>query len=683
MSARSRVGRLIGDGKYELLSQIGNGSMGTVWLARHVALDRIVAVKMLGLVTSATSEARMRFMTEARSASLLRHANSVRILDYAAEGEDCWLVMEYLEGRNLSELLAEQSPLPPRRAIGIAVQVLAAIAEAHEYGIVHRDLKPANIMLVPWVDDDGQDIEHVKVLDFGIATLAFERPSAASGDVAGTPEYMSPEQAQGLGVDPRSDAYSVGVLLYQMVTGDVPFHGGTALETMLAHVNDTPRAPRTLRAELSERLEAVIMKALAKDPDRRYPSARAMRSALLALPEAIGLRSDSSPKMRPVTSPGMPRPVVGPPPAAILAPTAAPPPGAATASATPDPATPQARTADRKRALWPFAALLVLLGGAALVWALTRPAGPDDTPALARRELARALPPLEVPAPVRIADEAPEAAKIEPRPSPTEPLAETEPAPTAAPAPTEPAPPPAPEPEAPTAEAERAPPAEPLAPRRTPDKPREAKAPKVVTVDPILRDAPREPREPSPAPVAEPTSPAPPEVARPTTADEPAAPPTATAPTRGDAPTPAAAVPPRPPTPEPPEPVAPRAPQTRPALAASVAVRDLDVRGSLPGSTVQRALDAIRPALEQCYRAAAQAAGRDAGGRVSGSLVIDIDGQATEVSLGAFALEGFSACARQALTRARSRQRPDTGSVSASFSLSVSPHAPVTVSEPP
>ncbi|HRE91277.1 MAG TPA: serine/threonine-protein kinase, partial [Myxococcota bacterium] len=302
MTSTLTPGRLLGEGKYELLSPLGRGAMGSVWLARHVALDRSVAVKLLhsGLQLGrslASTQARRdnaseRFLKEARTASLLRHKNTVQLLDYGADTADRWLVMEYLEGKNLSDVLHEAGRFPAPRAIAIVTQVLAALAEAHEYGIVHRDLKPANIMLVPWVDDDGRETELAKVLDFGIATMMSDEV-ADRNEVAGTPEYMSPEQAQAFDVDPRSDLYAVGILLYHLLTGDTPFRGDTPMDTMLLQVNGVPVPPRQLEPSISRELEAVILSSLAKDPDERPESARAMRAALLALPEAKGLKSDS------------------------------------------------------------------------------------------------------------------------------------------------------------------------------------------------------------------------------------------------------------------------------------------------------------------------------------------------------------------------------------------------------
>ena len=644
MSSRSRSGRLIGDGKYELLSQIGSGAMGTVWLARHVALDRIVAVKVLGIVTRANSEGRQRFLTEARSASLLRHANSVRILDYAAEGDDCWLVMEFLEGRNLAELLTEQSPLTPRRAIAITSQILAAVAEAHDFGLVHRDLKPANIMLMPWVDDDGHETEHVKVLDFGIATIAAH--GNQSGEVAGTPEYMSPEQAQGLSVDPRSDVYAVGIVLHQIVTGELPFHGDTALETMLAHVNATPRPPRAVNPALSERLAGVILRAISKAPGNRFPDARAMRTALLDLPEAAGLRSDSRPKIRPVTAPALS--VAAVMPASVSAPEATAPKAAAK----------QLEPAPDWRRLIMFAVVLALLAaGSALVLTLTRN---DPTPAA--NELARGLQPIAVPSSARLAPDVIAASDAVPSDIAT--VAEVDPdtaVDTTIDTTIDTGPPIeiaqvavvdttiAPETIAvATAEAK-------VDATTKPDPKREPQTPKVVVVE---RPDPSQRVTPPADPVTKP------EVVK--VAER-------VAPIETPPPEVVAHIEPHvvPPTPTGPKPDA-----AKPALAANVAVRDLVVKGSLPRSAVQRALDTTRPALEQCYRVAAQGAQHDSAGKVDASIVIDVDGQATQVSVSSFALSGFANCARQALARARSRERPDTGTAQASFSLAITPNAP-------
>jgi serine/threonine protein kinase len=280
----SGLGRLIADGKYELLEVIGEGGMGTVHLARHVALDRQVAVKLLSPTAMHRPDAADRFLKEARLVSQLRHQSTVQLLDFGTDGRDYWLVMELLEGKDLASILDRQKTLPLARALNIVTQLLAALAEAHDLGIVHRDLKPANIMVIPWQDDDGLPTELVKVLDFGIATLAADvKPS---NEVAGTPPYMSPEQVQGIGLDARSDLYAVGVILHELLTGAPPFDEGDVIATMTAHIERDPPPLRTLSPELPAALEACVLTALAKSPVARFPHARAFRSRLLEIADA-------------------------------------------------------------------------------------------------------------------------------------------------------------------------------------------------------------------------------------------------------------------------------------------------------------------------------------------------------------------------------------------------------------
>ena len=287
--------RFVGDGKYELLAPAGEGAMGTVYVARHVVLERIVAVKLLHDDVLSRPGAHERFLREARAASSLRHKNMVWALDYgvdAAAGH--FFVMEYIEGQNLSDVLAEEGKLEPGRALFIAAQILGGLAEAHDMGIVHRDIKASNVMLVPLTDDDGEEREHVKVFDFGIASI---QDSGAS-EVAGTPEYMSPEQIGGLEVDPRSDIYSVGVLLYAMLTGTVPFARATPRETMLAHLEEAPLPFKERGVELSRELEHVVMRSLSKSPGKRYISARKFRASLIALREFTEKLEPTEPRAR-------------------------------------------------------------------------------------------------------------------------------------------------------------------------------------------------------------------------------------------------------------------------------------------------------------------------------------------------------------------------------------------------
>lgn len=281
------LGRRIG-GRLRLIECIGRGSMGRVYRAHHETLDKNVAIKVLSDLLDLDDIRARRFVREARTASRLDHPHTVQILDFGRDGEDglLYLAMEYLEGEDLCALLARERRLDPDRIIEIMVQTLAAIAAAHDHGIIHRDIKPSNIFLTRRRDDEGRLVDFVKVCDFGIAKfLASARDSLAGTspgrtEVVGTPLYMSPEQAVGDTLDPRTDVYSAGVVLYEMLTGQTPFVGETPMGVMLKHVSEPPAAPSTLLPSIDPDLESVLGWTLVKDREQRCPSAREFRSAL-------------------------------------------------------------------------------------------------------------------------------------------------------------------------------------------------------------------------------------------------------------------------------------------------------------------------------------------------------------------------------------------------------------------
>jgi serine/threonine-protein kinase len=296
--AEDLLGRTIA-GRFTLEAHVGGGAMGDVFRARHNALGSTVAVKIMRADLAKDAMFRERFNREAKAASRLDHPNSVRVIDYGHEPDGLvYLAMEFLGGRTLLELLKAEWPIDDARIVDILGQTLAALSVAHGLGIVHRDLKPENIMVVTSTDEDEGTIrDHVKVCDFGIAKLsdprAFQTENdgkalTKSGTLIGTPEYMSPEQARGDPLDARSDLYSVGVILYQLLTGHVPFTAENALGVVLKQVTDKPLPPHALRASVNRKLEAVCLRALEKSRDDRHQTAKEMRAELRA---AIGRRA--------------------------------------------------------------------------------------------------------------------------------------------------------------------------------------------------------------------------------------------------------------------------------------------------------------------------------------------------------------------------------------------------------
>jgi serine/threonine protein kinase len=286
------VGNLLGRvvaGKFMIEERVGGGAMGEVFRARHVVLDTVIAVKIMRADIAKDPMFKERFYREAKAASRLDHPNSVRVLDFGVEADGLvYLAMEFLHGRDLLSVVREEWPLPDERVIDILAQALAAVSVAHELGIVHRDLKPENIMINVGAEEDGARPYNVKVCDFGIAKLndprGFQTENGKSltsrGMLIGTPEYMSPEQSRGDPLDARSDLYSLGVVLYQLLVGRVPFTAENAIGVLLKQINDEATAPSKVRPGVNPRLEAICMRALSKSRDDRYQTAKEMRRDL-------------------------------------------------------------------------------------------------------------------------------------------------------------------------------------------------------------------------------------------------------------------------------------------------------------------------------------------------------------------------------------------------------------------
>jgi serine/threonine-protein kinase len=258
--------------RYRTIERIGSGGMADVYKAMDEVLGRTVAVKIMHPHYADDPTFVQRFRHEAQSAANLSHPNIVNIYDWGQQGDTYYIVMEYVKGTDLKSLIAQRGPADPLKAAEYAAQVCAGLSVAHGYGIIHRDIKSHNLVLTP----DGT----IKVMDFGIAR-SVDSMMTQTGSVLGTAQYVSPEQAQGRELTPGSDLYSLGVVLYEMTTGRLPFDGDTPVSVALKHVNEDAVPPRQVRASIPPAIEAVIMRAMEKDPTRRYTSAEQMRDDLL------------------------------------------------------------------------------------------------------------------------------------------------------------------------------------------------------------------------------------------------------------------------------------------------------------------------------------------------------------------------------------------------------------------
>ncbi|MBA3545877.1 MAG: serine/threonine protein kinase [Nannocystis sp.] len=288
--------------RYRILRRIGRGGMGEVFLAEHTAIGKQVAIKILSEDFARKPRIVQRFLQEARASSAIRHENVVDITDYGHTPSGLpFLAMEYLVGEDLKATLRREGWLAWPRARRMVLQLLAGLAAAHSQGVIHRDIKPDNCFRL----ERGDNPDFIKVLDFGIAKVINEEVDqhlTQTGVVMGTAEYMSPEQARSDPIDARTDLYAVGVILFEMLTGRVPFRANGFMGTLSKHIMESPPLPRQVAplANISRALERVMLKALAKEPDDRFQSAEAFAKALRALPPSEDGASASGPRNWPM-----------------------------------------------------------------------------------------------------------------------------------------------------------------------------------------------------------------------------------------------------------------------------------------------------------------------------------------------------------------------------------------------
>jgi serine/threonine-protein kinase len=406
-------GRVLG-GRYRLLRRLGTGGMGSVWLCEHVLLGRRYALKVLNADRAADPELVERFRQEARAASGITQENVVDVIDSGEDaGGEHYYVMEVLEGRSLGQVLREDGLLPVGRALALLEQVCRALAAAHGRGVVHCDVKPDNV-LIELTADGG---ERAKLIDFGISRVPGAGRLTRDGEIIGTPEYMSPEQAAGDQVDARTDVYAAGVLAFELLTGCLPLVGPTAIATLVAHQTKVPERPGQRRPGLGPEVDRLVLRALAKSPADRFPTMQAMaaevmRVRLLANLAAAGLREEprygtvETMSLTATPAPRAARPALRPPR----------PPAPGEAPGPPEQARREARGWKLAIGLLGAAVVLAAAATAVVLWsgrALAPLPEPQPLPAVAR-PVADEPPPPVVPRPI---DEAPPAPGRQARPS--------------------------------------------------------------------------------------------------------------------------------------------------------------------------------------------------------------------------------------------------------------------------
>ncbi|HEY6835032.1 MAG TPA: Stk1 family PASTA domain-containing Ser/Thr kinase [Gaiellaceae bacterium] len=346
------------DGRYRIERKLGTGGMADVYLAEDQELGRRVAIKILNDRHAADDQFVERFRREASNAAGLSHPNIVSVYDRGTAEGTYYIAMEYLDGRSLKELIVGRGPAPVKTAVEYARQILAAVGFAHRHGIVHRDIKPHNVLVA---GDEGR----LKVTDFGIARSGASQMTEV-GSIIGTAQYLSPEQARGAPVDQTSDLYSVGVVLYELLTGQVPFTGDTPLEIAMKHLSEVPKPPSELRPEVPHDLDLVVLRALAKDPADRYQTAEEMDKDLERVLAGMPVGAETAEAATAVLSgAGI---IAAAPTSVITRPTAAvrpaPPGGTPPAGYYGYEGPPR-----RRRPIWPWIlAVLLLIAAAAAAW---------------------------------------------------------------------------------------------------------------------------------------------------------------------------------------------------------------------------------------------------------------------------------------------------------------------------
>ncbi len=283
MTAEFNIGQHIGD--YEILSVLGLGGMGKVYKVRNVISDRVEAMKILLPDLTSHQSLADRFLREIRLLASLNHPNIASLRTALTHDNQLVMIMEFVEGETLANRLS-RAPISTAEAVDYSDQILSALSYAHKQNIIHRDIKPANMMLTP------QGV--VKLMDFGIARSSSDGTLTSTGTTLGSLNYMPPEQVRGESADARSDIYSFGVSLYELLTGKLPFQGDSQYSLMTAHLNEVPAAPITVRTDLPPALNEIIMMAMAKDPAQRFQSADAFRTALNSVPVSALPRSGTT-----------------------------------------------------------------------------------------------------------------------------------------------------------------------------------------------------------------------------------------------------------------------------------------------------------------------------------------------------------------------------------------------------